>query len=594
MNGSMTKKTIAIFWQHAWRYPWYVIGIIIHAPINLMIHQFLPPIIVAGILDDLSKGNYIPGDVLGSFGRPLVIYALLIFIGGTISWRLLIFLLWRLEGLVVRDLMRTQFEHLINLGAQFHTNKFGGSIVSQTNKLTGSYIRFADTTLYHTYSLIVSVIIVSVFAWSRSHEFVYLMIGVSFFITAVAIWLSRKTAQVVEAESAQQNKTTGMLADVITNIMAVKSFAANEAETDRFARQTEATRHATNRLVFTIMKNQMTLGVITSSLSVATLAIAAISVVVYGANVGTVFLLLNYSGQIAGKLWDFSHNAISNYNRAFGDSAEAVRTLLTEYDVKDPVSPEMPHITDGAITFKNVSFRHADSKSNKLLFKELNLDIAAGEKIGLVGHSGSGKTTLTKILLRYSDIDAGSIEIDGQNIAKITQADLRHNIAYVPQEPLLFHRTIAENIGYGTVTPDSKAIIRAAKQANAHEFIKELPQGYDTLVGERGVKLSGGQRQRVAIARALMKDSPILVLDEATSALDSESELLIQQALNNLMSGRTAIVIAHRLSTIQRMDRIVVMEHGAIIEQGSHAELLKAGGQYASLWAHQSGGFIEE
>jgi ATP-binding cassette subfamily B protein len=192
------------------------------------------------------------------------------------------------------------------------------------------------------------------------------------------------------------------------------------------------------------------------------------------------------------------------------------------------------------------------------------------------------------------DIDDGEILIDGQNIAKLAQDDLRSSITYVPQEPLLFHRTLAENISYGKPSATEKEIINAAKMAHAHDFIKELRDKYDTLVGERGIKLSGGQRQRIAIARAMLKDAPILVLDEATSALDSESEKLIQQALWKLMEGRTAIVIAHRLSTIQKMDRIVVLEDGEIAEQGTHKDLLERKGVYATLWAHQSGGFIEE
>ncbi len=235
-----------------------------------------------------------------------------------------------------------------------------------------------------------------------------------------------------------------------------------------------------------------------------------------------------------------------------------------------------------------------DSDEKKPLFCGFNLAIASGEKVGLVGHSGGGKSSVTRLLLRFMDIQGGQILIDDQDISKITQDDLRGHIAYVPQEPLLFHRSIAENIAYGKPDAKKSEVEQAAKLAHAHEFIKDLPSGYDTLVGERGVKLSGGQRQRVAIARAMLKDAPILVLDEATSALDSESEKLIQDALWKLMEGRTAIVIAHRLSTIQRMDRIVVLEDGEIVEQGSHKELLEKDGVYARLWAHQSGGFLED
>jgi len=212
----------------------------------------------------------------------------------------------------------------------------------------------------------------------------------------------------------------------------------------------------------------------------------------------------------------------------------------------------------------------------------------------LVGHSGSGKTSLTKLLLRFRDVDGGEIAIDGQNIVEISQNDLREAISYVPQEPMLFHRSIRENIAYGKSGITDEEIAEAARKAHALEFIQKMPKGFETLVGERGVKLSGGQRQRVAIARTILKDAPILLLDEATSALDSESEILIQDALWKMMQGRTAIVIAHRLSTVQKMDKIIVLHDGKIIEQGSHKELLTRKGAYAKLWAHQSGGFIED
>ncbi|MEG1214961.1 MAG: ATP-binding cassette domain-containing protein, partial [Leclercia sp.] len=214
------------------------------------------------------------------------------------------------------------------------------------------------------------------------------------------------------------------------------------------------------------------------------------------------------------------------------------------------------------------------------------------QRIGLVGRSGSGKTTLTKLLLRLTDIQQGRIEIDGQDVSQIAQASLRRHIAYVPQEPLLFHRSIRENIAYGRPGATEAEVYQAAVRANALEFIERLPEGFDTITGERGVKLSGGQRQRIAIARAILAEAPLLVLDEATSALDSESEKLIQDALVNLMEGRTSIVIAHRLSTVASLDRIVVLSQGAIVEDGTHAELVNQGGEYADLWNRQSGAFL--
>ena len=245
-------------------------------------------------------------------------------------------------------------------------------------------------------------------------------------------------------------------------------------------------------------------------------------------------------------------------------------------------------VDDGKIEFKNIGFSYTDGGAKTSVFEDFNLEIKPGQRVGLVGVSGSGKTTLTKLLLRLSDIQDGQILVDGQNVADVTQQSLRRQIAYVPQEPLLFHRTIEENISYGRPSSTHEEIVQAAKNANALEFIESLPQGFDTLTGERGVKLSGGQRQRIAIARAMLIDAPILVLDEATSALDSESEATVQDALSKLMSGRTTIVVAHRLSTIANLDRIVVLKKGKIVEDGTHVELVNAEGEYAKLWERQT------
>ena len=228
------------------------------------------------------------------------------------------------------------------------------------------------------------------------------------------------------------------------------------------------------------------------------------------------------------------------------------------------------------------------------MLHDFTLTIEGGQKVALVGPSGAGKSTITKLLLRLFDVKGGSIEVDGQNITKVTQDSLREAISFVPQEPILFHRTLMENIRYGRLDATNEEVLEAAKKAHCHEFISSLPQGYETFVGERGVKLSGGERQRVAIARAILKNSPILVLDEATSSLDSESESLIQDALNVLMEGKTVIVIAHRLSTIMKMDRIIVLQNGAIVADGTHNELLADGGLYQKLWSIQAGGFLAE
>jgi ATP-binding cassette subfamily B protein len=278
------------------------------------------------------------------------------------------------------------------------------------------------------------------------------------------------------------------------------------------------------------------------------------------------------------------------YKEFLLDAEEMTAILTTPHEIQDAPGAKTLSVTQGKIQFDLVSFGYDE----RLIFKKFNLTIHPGEKVALIGPSGGGKTTIVKLLFRFFDINGGKITIDGQNIASVTQDSLRDGLALVPQEPILFHRSLYDNIAYARPSAKESEVYEAAKLAHAHEFIKAFPKGYETFVGERGVKLSGGERQRVAIARAILKNAPILVLDEATSSLDSESEMLIQDALHNLMSNRTTIVIAHRLSTIMQMDRIVVIDGGKVIEEGKHKELLKVKqGTYQKLWEIQAGGFTK-
>jgi len=285
---------------------------------------------------------------------------------------------------------------------------------------------------------------------------------------------------------------------------------------------------------------------------------------------------------------------IKEYEKIMSMAYDTVATTLQPAMIKDPATPRKVKTAQTCnITFSNVSYHYPEAAEAAYAVKDFSLNVKQGEKIGLVGYSGGGKTTITKLLLRFMDVAQGDISLDGIGIREMQQSDLRNIIGYVPQEPLLFHRSIRDNIAYAKPDAGQNALEAAAKTAYVHEFVQELPNGYESMVGERGVKLSGGQRQRVAIARALLKDAPILVLDEATSALDSQSEQYIQKALWELMKDRTAIVIAHRLSTIQKLDRIIVMDKGKIAQIGSHQELLKdTKGIYARLWKHQSGGYL--
>ncbi len=588
------KATMRYFWRHMSRHKGWLIGILVTVVLANLTLFYIPPIIVANILERITTGDFTYGEVWGSFGPSIVAYVALTALGGIALWRLAVYLIWSLHQRVIQSIHREIFAHLLSMSANFHANRFGGSIVSQANKLAGAYVAVANTTLFELSGLILSFVISSIILWTRVPGIAIALLVFSAIFIVISTRVTRPVRHLRAIQAEMESKQTGVLADAVSNIMAIKSFAAEKHEDKRYEKATSDTRRADYNVMMAATKRDTVFSTSTVTIGCTALVLTITSIVVYGANIGTAFLVLTYTGIITQRLWDFAQGMLREYNRAFGDAKDMIEILDIEPGVKDPASPEQSRVKQGAISFKGVNFTHPDSRRDETLFVGLNLEISAGEKIGLVGHSGSGKTTLTKLLLRFNDIDGGEILIDGQNIARVTQEDLRQNIAYVPQEPLLFHRSIRENIAYSNPSASNKEIEEAAKKAYAQEFIEKLPKGYDTLVGERGVKLSGGQRQRIAIARAILKDAPILILDEATSALDSESEKLIQAALWELMKGRTAIVIAHRLSTIQRMDRILVLHDGEVIEQGKHANLLDKNGTYAKLWAHQSGGFIEE
>ena len=340
----------------------------------------------------------------------------------------------------------------------------------------------------------------------------------------------------------------------------------------------------------------LTRGIITACITVAIMSVVTVFIAGgnawYGITPGTLVMMFAYTYTVTNQ-FNFINNGLQRFNRAFGDASGMTATLDEPRLVADlPDAPDL-HVREGRIDFENIGFWYTDGAVRTRVFDGLDLHIPAGQRVGLVGASGAGKTTLTKLLLRLSDIQEGRILVDGQDISQCTQQSLRRSIAYVPQESLLLHRSVAENIAYGRPDASMEEIREAARRANALEFIEKLPQGFDTVTGERGVKLSGGQRQRIAIARAMLADCPVLVLDEATSALDSESEKMVQDALAELMRGRTSIVVAHRLSTVASLDRIVVLDDGGIVEDGSHAELIEANGPYARLWNRQTGAYLE-
>lgn len=590
-KNNSSAQVVRYYWRHARMYTKLLTGVILSVPVTIFINGFLPTLIVANVLSRLAQHDFQADNLWASFGPQLLAYAALLILG-IVAWRIVDGFAWRLEMQVQRDMGEEVFDKLLKQTADFHANNFAGSLVSGSNKLLGGYVRVADTTIFQVYPMLLSIVFATAITLFRAPLFAGLLVLFSALFMWLAIKISRPVRKASQKYAKAESLQTGYLADAISNAMAIKSFASGAYERKRFSKATARSQQLLGKFA-TIHRRQMNvLGSTNRLISSASLVVAVISVMFFRADIGTVFLILNYTSGIVDQLFNFGNNSLRGYSRAFGDASEMVTILHQIPKIQDPVSPEKVRMKRGQVDFNRVTFTH--DGADDALFDNFSVRIKPGEKVGLVGHSGSGKTTFTRLLLRFSDIQGGQILIDDQDITAVTQDDLRSRIAYVPQEPLLFHRSIRENIAYGQEKVDSRAVIAAAKMAHADEFIADLPKGYDTLVGERGVKLSGGQRQRIAIARAMLKNAPILLLDEATSALDSESEVLIQDALWKLMEGRTAIIIAHRLSTIQRMDRIIVMDNGKIVEQGSHKELVGQNGEYAKLWKHQSGGFLDE
>ena len=552
----------------------------------------IPPYIIARLYSKLQFA-YIHHHALefSTFVPYLVAFALAM-MAGVIFWRVQAYAVWQLEIKVRRDMANDVYDHLQLQSQRFHSDRFGGALVSQTNKFVNSYERLMDDFIWNVIPSVTTIVVaIAVLLFVSWQYALVLAILSTIYIALMSRRVVRQMPYNVKTAK-DESLQTAALADAITNLSTVRSFAGEEYESKRFKQVSGRLYQSNRKLSVEILKTEALSQVQTNGFQVVAVLAGVVSVTTYNVNVSLLYLIISYTQNIVNRLWEFSR-LMRNVNRSFGDSVEMTEILHIKPEVKNPADPMPAKISRGEVRFDHVGFAYPENTSQPL-FEALTLKIKPGEKVGLVGPSGGGKTTVTQLLLRFMDIQKGEITVDNQNIASITLKDLRSKIAYVSQEPILFHRTLAENIGYGDLTASKQAIEAVAKMANAHEFIVRLPLGYDTLVGERGIKLSGGQRQRIAIARAMLKNAPILVLDEATSALDSESEVLIQQALWKLMEGRTAIVIAHRLSTIQKMDRILVLEQGRLVEQGSHKELLQKAGTYAKLWAHQSGGFINE
>ena len=505
-------------------------------------------------------------------------------------WRMVGFGMVTLEPKVMRRIFQQCFAYIHRHSYKFFTNNFSGSLVKKINKLVFSYENIVDNFVFNIIRLVIYLptIIIIVMKKDMKIWLVFLWFTLVFALLQY-VFFKMNTSYEIKA-NIQDSKTTGELADTITNNFNILTFASVPREIKRFdgviKERERLTRVKWMRSEWMFFCS--TLLIFLFEVSAIYLAIKAWGNSVISA--GTIILIQVYVFKIFDELFNI-RQILKQINRAIGESAEMLEILDESHEIVD-YSDTRLDVSAGKVEFEHIQFRYIDGKN---IFDGLELRIKPGEKVAIVGQSGSWKTTLVKLLFRFFDIQWGKILVDGQDIAQVTQDSLRSSISMVPQDTVLFHRTIKENIAYGNPDATDEEIIAAAKMARCHDFISKMKDGYETLVGERGIKLSGGERQRVAIARAILENKRILVLDEATSSLDSESEHLIQEAMDEVIRNKTAIVIAHRLSTIMKMDRIIVMDKGQIIEKWSHKELLaKEGGTYKKLRDIQSGGFIVE
>ncbi|MEL7184192.1 MAG: ABC transporter ATP-binding protein [Pseudomonadota bacterium] len=545
------------------------------------------------LVDNMSSST--PGTFLADHGVELILVALFILLIRPALQALDVLLLNNAILPNFGTLMRWRaHKHVLRQSVGWFENDFAGRVanrIMQAPPAAGEAVFQVFDAIAFALAYLVGA---AILLWGADPRLV-LPLLIWFGLYALLVrWTIKRVGPASKASSDARSMTTGRVVDAYTNIHSVKLFAHESRELDYAKDAIEQTRRtfAHEMRLFTIM--DVALVTLNGLLIVSVVGWGVMLWVSDAASVGVVAaataLVLRLNAMTGWIMW-----AVTSFFRSLGVVEEGMETIAQPITLTDAAGAKALALTDGAITFRDVTHFYGNVKGG---VSHLTLRVAAGEKVGVIGRSGAGKSTLVKLLLRFYDPEQGCIEIDGQDITTVTQSSLRHAIGMVQQDSSLLHRSVADNISYGKSHATQAEIEAAARKAQAHDFIQDLADpegrtGYGAHVGERGVKLSGGQRQRISLARVILKDAPILVLDEATSALDSEVEAAIQDTLYGMMEGKTVIAIAHRLSTIAKMDRIIVVDDGRIIEDGTHGDLLDQGGLYASFWARQSGGFID-
>ncbi|HLP86447.1 MAG TPA: ABC transporter ATP-binding protein [Candidatus Paceibacterota bacterium] len=480
------------------------------------------------------------------------------------------------------------FSYMIGHSHSFFSNNFGGSLTQKINKYARAFEKIMDSLVDNGIPLIVRSVgtVVAIYTLFPKYAYILSVFCIIFLITALVYTRLKMKYDIMASEA--DNKTTGVVSDSISNHSSIQLFSGQEYENLKVGEVIQKQKKATliNWYLWVGLSTIESFYTVVIEFIIFYIAIGDWKLGLIG--IPVMVLIQSYLGRLIENLWSFA-SIVRTFYDSFADAEAMVLILNKPYEIKENQNNFLNNVR-GEVVFKKATYIY--EKNNTKVLDDFSLTIPAGQKIAIVGSSGAGKSTFVNLLMRLFDLTSGIILIDGVDITSISQKNLRDQIAFVPQSPVLFHRTLMENIRYGKRDASDEEVKRASTLAHCDDFIHRLPQGFDTYVGERGIKLSGGERQRVAIARAILKDAPILVLDEATSALDSESEMLIQDALNNLIKNKTTIVIAHRLSTVRSMDRIIVIENGKVIEDDSHEQLInKSEGVYKKLWNLQAGGF---
>jgi ATP-binding cassette, subfamily B, bacterial len=567
--------------------------------IGVVINDVATPLVFASVLDriatlnlhnTLSPHQTQDSELWPRFGRLIIAYALLV-IAGQVAFRFAGWNQWEGSLRTFTNGIHRSFERLMNLGYRWHVDHAAGEVASSLSSFSWALVDGIDTLNWGVLRIIIVVIsaiaVMAVVAWPVA----VVLVALTVVFVVIIIKRSGPVTEASKQFSEAHSRAEGNAADVIRNVATVLAAATEEAESRRVEKLLADTVAADLRArrAFTITRVWM--GGAIAFMTWGAMLLGIVLAVRGEIRSGVIYLVLFYAAQVSGQMVE-SFEQIRNLTRGLGRAAKLVGLVSTPPDVVDAPDAAQLIVSSASLHFEHVRFAYHPDQP---LLTDFDLALSPGEHVGVVGPSGSGKSTVTRLVLRLMDIDGGRIIIDGQDIATVTQASLRRSVSYVPQDPQMLHRSIAENIWYGKGGPvDLEQVAEVARAAHVEEFVRRLPDGYHTVVGERGLKLSGGQRQRVAIAQAMLKAAPLLILDEATSALDSESEQYVQDALWTLMADATALVVAHRLSTIAQLDRIVVVDAGRIVEVGTHRELLltSAAGTYRQLWQHQSGGFI--